>query len=59
MLTEALKNHLTQDILPFWLNLIDHEKGGRPGQTGTLASDERCDCGYVLRAGSYERDYER
>ena len=23
MLTEALKNHLTQDILPFWLNLID------------------------------------
>ena len=26
--------------------------GGRPGQTGTLASDEKCDCGYVLRAGS-------
>ena len=28
--------------------------GGRPGQTGTLASDEKCECGYVLRAGSYE-----
>ena len=34
MLTEALKNHLTQDILPFWLNLIDHEKGGWHGYVG-------------------------
>ena len=33
--------------------------GGRPGQTGTLASDEICSCGYVLAAGSYETDYER
>ena len=33
--------------------------GGRPGQTGTLASDEKCACGYVLKAGSYEGDYER
>ena len=33
--------------------------GGRPGQTGTLASDEKCACGYVLPAGSYETDYER
>ena len=33
--------------------------GGRPGQTGTLASDEKCECGYVLKAGSYEGDYER
>ena len=31
--------------------------GGRPGQTGTLASDEKCACGYVLPAGSYETDY--
>ena len=33
--------------------------GGRPGQTGTLASDEKCQCGYVLPAGSYEKDYEQ
>ena len=33
--------------------------GGRPGQTGTLASDEKFGCGYVLRAGSFESDYER
>ena len=33
--------------------------GGRPGQPGTLASDEKCACGYVLRAGSFESDYER
>lgn len=31
--------------------------GGRPGQTGTLASDEKCACGYVFPAGSYETDY--
>ncbi|MBO5954145.1 MAG: hypothetical protein J6Q53_08555, partial [Oscillospiraceae bacterium] len=35
------------------------QMGGRPGQTGTLASDEKCECGYVLKAGSYEGDYER
>lgn len=33
--------------------------GGAPGKTGTLAADERCGCGYVLAAGSYETDYER
>lgn len=32
--------------------------GGAIGQTGTLASDEVCDCGCVLPAGSYETDYE-
>ena len=32
--------------------------GGAIGQTGTLASDEVCTCGYVLPAGSYETDYE-
>ena len=32
--------------------------GGAPGQTGTLTADERCDCGYVLKAGTYESDYE-
>jgi len=33
--------------------------GGAPGQTGTLASDEVCACGFVLRAGSYETEYEK
>lgn len=33
--------------------------GGRPGQTGTLTSDEICTCGHVLLAGSYETDYEQ
>jgi hypothetical protein len=32
--------------------------GGEVGKTGTLVSDERCPCGYVLKAGSYEKDYE-
>lgn len=32
--------------------------GGAIGQTGTLAADETCQCGYILRAGSYESDYE-
>lgn len=32
--------------------------GGRPGQTGTLYSDEICTCGFVLKAGTYEKDYE-
>ena len=32
--------------------------GGAPGQTGTLVSDEVCPCGYVLKAGSFESDYE-
>lgn len=34
MLTEALKNHLTQDILPFWLHLADRDKGGWHGYVG-------------------------
>jgi len=33
--------------------------GGAPGQTGTLISDEVCECGCVLPAGSYETDYEQ
>jgi len=33
--------------------------GGRPGQTGTLAADEKCACGQILPAGSYENEYER
>lgn len=33
--------------------------GGAPGQTGTLVSEERCTCGCVLPAGSYETDYDR
>ena len=32
--------------------------GGAIGKTGTLASDETCDCGHVLPQGSYETDYE-
>ena len=32
--------------------------GGDVGMTGTLASNETCDCGYILPAGSYETDYE-
>ena len=32
--------------------------GGAIGKTGTLASDETCECGYVLPEGSYETDYE-
>ena len=32
--------------------------GGRPGQTGTLASSETCTCGYVLEEGTFETDYE-
>lgn len=32
--------------------------GGAVGQTGTLAADEICDCGYVLRQGTPETDYE-
>ena len=32
--------------------------GGRPGETGTLASSERCTCGFVLEEGTYETDYE-
>ena len=32
--------------------------GGPIGKTGTLASDEKCTCGYILPAGSFETDYE-
>ena len=32
--------------------------GGAAGQTGTLIIDEVCDCGHVLKAGSYASDYE-
>ena len=33
--------------------------GGRAGQTGTLASNETCTCGFVLAAGTPETDYEK
>lgn len=32
--------------------------GGAIGETGTLVTDELCECGYVLSAGSYASDYE-
>ena len=32
--------------------------GGDVGMTGTLVSNETCDCGYILPEGSYETDYE-
>ena len=32
--------------------------GGAIGETGTLAADETCDCGYVLAAGTYETQYK-
>lgn len=31
--------------------------GGPIGKTGTLVDDEKCTCGNVLPAGSYESDY--
>lgn len=33
--------------------------GGAAGQTGTLVEDEHCICGCILKAGSYESEYER
>ena len=33
--------------------------GGAPGQTGTLVADETCDCGFVLKAGTFEEHYEQ
>ena len=33
--------------------------GGPIGKTGTLATDEYCTCGCLLKAGSYETDYEQ
>lgn len=33
--------------------------GGAIGETGTLASDEKCACGYILPAGSYETEYRK
>lgn len=32
--------------------------GGPIGQTGTLVADETCGCGFVLKAGSRETEYE-
>lgn len=31
--------------------------GGTVGLTGTLVADERCVCGHVLKAGTYETEY--
>lgn len=33
--------------------------GGAIGETGTLAGDEQCSCGYILPAGSFATDYEQ
>ena len=33
--------------------------GGAPGQTGTLVTSERCACGHILPARSYEEDYKQ
>lgn len=33
--------------------------GGRPGETGRLVSDETCECGFTLKAGTCESDYEQ
>ena len=33
--------------------------GGAPGQTGTLATSESCECGFILKAGTYETDYRK
>ena len=41
-----------------WMEVFVH-MGGRPGQTGTLAADETCDCGHVLAAGSFLTEYEQ
>ena len=41
-----------------WVEVFVH-MGGVAGTTGTLASDERCECGYILPAGSFETEYER
>ena len=32
--------------------------GGAIGKTGTLVSEEICQCGQVFPAGSYETEYE-
>ena len=40
-----------------WVEVFE-KLGGAPGQTGTLASSETCTCGYVLKEGTYETDYE-
>ena len=33
--------------------------GGAIGETGTLVSDEKCVCGHILPAGSYETEYRK
>lgn len=33
--------------------------GGSPQETGRLISDEICDCGFVLKAGTCESAYEQ
>ena len=32
--------------------------GGSIGQTGTLVANEVCACGYILKGGSYETEYD-
>ena len=33
--------------------------GGAATETGRLISDETCDCGFILKAGTCESDYEK
>ena len=33
--------------------------GGPAREAGTLVSDEKCACGYLLKAGTYEEDYNK
>ena len=33
--------------------------GGAIGETGTLATDEICDCGHVVQAGTYLTEYRQ
>ena len=41
-----------------WVDVLV-KMGGAIGETGTLVSDEKCDCGYVLPAGSFVTEYEQ
>ena len=52
---------LTEVKCPKWGEYVEVFvlMGGRPGQTGTLKSDETCACGHILPAGSYETEYEQ
>ena len=52
-LTEVLCPRCGRPVEVFVLML------GPSGLAGTLASDETCECGFVLPAGSPEENYEK